>query len=157
MDSHALRALLLSTFGKLDDKQIMALTIWGESRGEIHDGKIAVGTVILNRVDHHDWEGNTIQAVCLCPYQFSCYLPNDPNEVKMKSIADNWDTSYQSSSVLQECYEVASGLIDGTIPRTPILAERKVCQYKTVGCEASWADVMILVTTIGHQEFWGTA
>jgi hypothetical protein len=77
---------LLQYFGKLDDKQIMGLTIYGEARGEIDEGKIAVGTVILERVDKQGWMGKTIQEVCLKPYQFSCYLPSDPNFPKLKAI-----------------------------------------------------------------------
>ena len=55
------------------------LTIYGEARGELNVGRIAVGSVILERIDLQGWMGKTIQQVCLMPYQFSCYLPDDPN------------------------------------------------------------------------------
>lgn len=154
MKTSELKEILLNTFGLLNDKQLMSLTIYGEARGESKEGKIAVGSVILERVDHRNWDGKTIQEVCLMPYQFSCYLPDDPNFQALKLIAENWAEKYQNSLVLQQCYRIASDLIDGLIPRTPAIATNHVTQYKTINCPASWADKMKLITTIGNHEFY---
>lgn len=52
-----IKDILCNTFGHLVDSQIMGLTIYGEARGELTAGKIAVGSIILERVDHRDWDG----------------------------------------------------------------------------------------------------
>lgn len=146
--------MLWEIFSGLTEAQIMALTIYGEARGESREGKIAVGSVILERVDHREWDGNTIHEVCLMPYQFSCYLPGDPNFQALRLIAQDWETKAMRSMAMSECYQVAVGLIDGTIPRTPIIAERNCCQYKTKAAKAAWADKMERVAVIGHHEFY---
>ena len=154
-----LKELLLGIFGDLDNKQIMSLTLYAEARGESQDGKIAVGSVILERVDHRDWDGKTIQDVCLKPYQFSCYLPGDPNFEGLRMIAKDWDNKIKSSVSLAACYQVASSMIDGIIPRTKEISESHCCQYLTTALRKSklcpeWVKKMKLILTEGHHEFY---
>jgi len=146
----------LADFGHLDPDQIAGLTIYAEARGETREGRIAVGTVILERVDHRSWDGKTIEEVCLWPYQFSCFLPNDRNRDMLKQIADEWDRHYSQSRPLQECYSTARGLIDGTIPRDPELAAGHCCQYMTAAASkvATWDDNMKLIKKIGGHCFY---
>lgn len=59
-----------------------ARTIWGEARGEGADGMRAVAHVLLNRAQDGRW-GLSLGAVCLAPYQFSCWNPSDANRQKM--------------------------------------------------------------------------
>jgi len=154
MKSAELKSMLWEIFSGLTEAQIMALTIYGEARGEPYEGKVAVGSVILERVEHRDWDGKTLHEVCLMPYQFSCFLPADPNFKALKLIAGDWDTKITRSKALSECYSIAKGLLDGTIPRTPIIAEKNVCQYKTKAAKAAWANKMERVAVIGHHEFY---
>jgi spore germination cell wall hydrolase CwlJ-like protein len=44
----------IKDFGKLTPEEVMALTIFGEARGESIKGKIGVGTVLLERVQHRN-------------------------------------------------------------------------------------------------------
>ena len=69
-----------------DGARIMALTIWGEARGEGFQGRCAVGHVILNRVRKGGWWGNTVEEVCLKPWQFSCWNKGDPNREAMEKL-----------------------------------------------------------------------
>lgn len=154
MKKQELKELLWNTFGHLTKKQLMGLTIYGEARGESKQGKIAVGSVILERVEHRDWDGKTIHEVCLMPFQFSCYLPADPNFPALKLIAEDWEGKYRNSLVLQYCYRIAADLIDGLIERTPKIAQNHATQYKTISCPAAWAKDMRLVETIGNHEFY---
>lgn len=69
-----------------NDLEVLARTLWGEARGERTVGMVAVAWTIRNRVDmdlNHDgkpdWWGEGYTGVCKAPYQFSCWLPNDPN------------------------------------------------------------------------------
>ena len=153
MNRVELQKSLLADFGSLDDKQLMALTIYGEARGEGREGMIAVGSVILERVDHRGWDGDTIKEVCLMPWQFSCFLPQDPNYIDLKITARNFDARYEKSSALQKCYAVASGLIDG-IARTPEIAAHHATQYCTGAVNPDWKKKMKLVATVGHHEFY---
>lgn len=53
-------------------------TLWSEARGEGPVGMEAVGHVLLNRLASGRW-GKTIGAVCMWPWQFSCWNLGDPN------------------------------------------------------------------------------
>ena len=154
MKSAELKSMLWEIFSGLTEAQIMALTIYGEARGEPYEGKVAVGSVILERVEHRDWDGKTLHEVCLMPYQFSCFLPADPNFKALKLIAGDWGTKIARSKVLSECYAITSGLLDGTIPRTPEIAAAHCCQYKTRRATAAWAKKMKVILTIGQHEFY---
>jgi spore germination cell wall hydrolase CwlJ-like protein len=45
-----------------------------------------VAHVVLNRVRAQRYWGRTITAVCLKPYQFSCWNANDPNRTKLLEL-----------------------------------------------------------------------
>jgi N-acetylmuramoyl-L-alanine amidase len=154
MKSTELKSLLYETFGHLTDVQLMALTIYGEARGEKYEGKVAVGSVILERVEHRDWDGKTIHEVCLMPYQFSCFLPGDKNFKALKLIADDWDNKIKQSQPLRECLNITGLLLSQSINRTPEIAKYHATQYKTINCNAPWAKKMKLVVTIGNHEFY---
>ncbi len=64
---------------------VAARTIWGEARGEGADGMKAVAHVLLNRVKDGRW-GPSLGAVCLAPWQFSCWNIADPNRRPMLSF-----------------------------------------------------------------------
>lgn len=134
----------------------MSLTVYAEARGESYAGKIAVGSVILERVDHRKWDGQTIQEVCLWPAQFSCYLKSDPNFKMLLDISHNWDREASLNKILAQCWTLSTGMIDGSIPRDPELAAAHCCQYLTTaakrGCD--WWKDMKLVKKVGHHEFY---
>ena len=86
------------------------------------------------------------------PYQFSCFLPNDPNLAELKLIAADWDAAYQKSVTLRQCSEIATGLINGTIERNV-----NALQYlnpKAVKVMPEWTKTMKLVAAIGHHVFY---
>lgn len=58
----------------------LSRTIWGESRNQSREGMVAVAWVVLNRANAPKWWGNSIETVCLKPWQFSCWNLGDPNE-----------------------------------------------------------------------------
>ena len=144
------------SFSKLTDAQILALTIYGEARGESTEGKIAVGSVILERVDHRDWDGKTIPEVCLKKWQFSCFNENDPNYGKLLHIAEQWDEEISANVALNDCRGIALGLISGNIDRTPEIAAAHCCQYATrAGAEkVTWDDKMKIIAEIGSHIFF---
>lgn len=78
----------MSEYLTWDDVLTCARTIWGESRGEPIIGQIAVGWVIRNRHESGKWFGRgSVADVCLRPWQFSAWNPNDPNRDKLMSVS----------------------------------------------------------------------
>lgn len=72
---------------------VLARTIFGEARGEPHEGLEAVANVVLNRVSIAQkrgryWWGNNIIGVCQKPYQFSCWNKNDPSYQRLINVTD---------------------------------------------------------------------
>jgi N-acetylmuramoyl-L-alanine amidase len=139
----------MSGFKDLDDCQLMGLTIYGEARGESTQGRIAVGSVILERVKRGGWFGKTIKTVILLPYQFSCFLQNDPNYKKLLNISNNWETCINNDNALKECYDVSCALIEGRVQPNIIATH-----YKTNNCKASWENKMRKVGVIGNHSFF---
>ena len=72
---------------KFEDIDIMAKTMWGESRNQDTSGQIAVASVIKNRAEARRWYGNTPKEVCLKEWQFSCWNEGDPNKEKMEQLS----------------------------------------------------------------------
>ena len=58
------------------DANYMAVTIFGEARGESIEGLVAVGNVIMNRARAAN---TSVKEICLAPKQFSCWDEDDPN------------------------------------------------------------------------------
>lgn len=81
-----------------DDIYLMSQVVYAESKGEPFDGKVAVASVILNRVLSPQFP-NTVQEVIFQPYAFSC-------------IVDGKITVEPSS----ECYNAVYEAIKGTDP-----------------------------------------
>ena len=82
---------------KFEDLDIMAKTMWGESRNQDTSGQIAVASVIKNRAEARRWYGNTPKEVCLKEWQFSCWNEGDPNKIK-----DNTEgsTHYHTTNIM---------------------------------------------------------
>lgn len=75
------------------DMDVWAKTLYGEARGEPDSGKEAVAFVILNRAKMASHAGlllgraGAIAAVCLEPWQFSCWNASDPNRALLLSAS----------------------------------------------------------------------
>ena len=136
-------------FLKLSDRQLLALALYGEARGEITEGKIAVGSVILERVKLNKWYGQGLQGVILKPWQFSCFNESDPNYRKLLHIAEQWDEEMALNSALNDCYGIAAGLLSGEIPPSVMATH-----YKVTTCDVYWTKEMVRVARIGSHEFY---
>ena len=96
-------------------KQLLAMTIWGEARGEMKNsplGGILVGQVIINRWKKPCWWGRSLKGVILKPWQFSCWNDNDPNKEKMYAVMDNMAAG-GDDKLMRQCMHIAQGLILG--------------------------------------------
>lgn len=94
-----------------EDLVILAKTIYGEARGELHNvglaALIAVANVVLNRVKKRF--APSVAKVCLAPYQFSCWNPKDPNYLKIKELDAN-------NRVFKICLDVAKNVLNESWP-----------------------------------------
>lgn len=93
------------------DLEIMTRTLYGEARGEIPAGQLAVAWCVRNRaeLDLHqdgkpDWWGEGIAGVCQKPFQFSCWNADDPMRPKLLAAK-----SAQLKECLTACFAVLSG------------------------------------------------
>ena len=69
------------------DRQIIALTGWGEARGLGSEGMQATINTIQNRLSSGvTWWGKTLRQICIQPWQYSCWNPTDPNRPKLLSV-----------------------------------------------------------------------
>lgn len=148
-------------FEKLDDSKLMGLCIEREAGGEIYEGKVAVGTVILERVDHRKWDGNSIHEVILKPWQFTWTMPQDDEDYYNRSvkIASHYDTELKKGGILYECYTLARLMIAGEVPRDPELAAVNCCQYLNpiiaAKTKRKWlAAGMKVIKAVDHHEFF---
>ena len=108
----------------ISDLEIMAKTVWGESRGDGPAGMEAVAHVILNRAEaaqayiknndriRHPLFGNgTITHACKARWQFSCWNDDDPNLDKMARLT-------LGDSVFCNCIQAALKVIMGAVDFT---------------------------------------
>lgn len=108
---------------------ILGLLIYGEARGEGVIGQIAVGEVVLNRIQKD--KANTLEEVCLKPLQFSCF--NRGN----KSLDGALNCEYHE--VLQYC-SLAKNIIDQVVVHSKRILKPDTTLYMT---EASWKRIAL--------------
>jgi hypothetical protein len=166
MQRDALRKKLFETFGHLTDAQLMGACVWAEARGEVREGKIAVASVVMERVEHRAWDGTTVKGVILCPFQFSAFLPLDKNYLLLAEFAADFETAMIKSPPLANCVAIAEGILAGAIPRDPVIGanhRRRMDEAVTKRGDtmelaridrSRWWKTMRLVATIGRHEFY---
>jgi N-acetylmuramoyl-L-alanine amidase len=76
----------------ISDDTIATLNIWMEARGQKFEGKVAIGEVMLNRLNG-GW-AKTLVEVILAPYQFSGWNSKDRNRI-LAVLLDDQDSEYQ--------------------------------------------------------------
>lgn len=133
----------------------LARTLWGEARGELYGGRVAVGCVVRNRVeldlhgdDKPDWWGEGYVEVCLKPFQFSCWNADDPNRSKLLAVTEG-------DAVFAECLVIARQVIGGDLPDVTLGATH----YHRVGLDypKSWGKPRRPMIQIGRHLFYNLA
>jgi len=142
------------SYNPLDDLNIMALTVWAESRGEGAKGQAAVAWVIRNRWEHPRWwsrnrdaiPDDTIAAVCLDPWQFSCWNPNDPQR---KFLVDTKTVERADvRSISQICEQVLLNEILDPTDCADHYCTTKIVKY------TNWARGRKPTVVIGRHSFF---
>lgn len=89
-----------------NDLDIMARTLFGESApGDIEDATL-IASVIFTRIIKRQWP-DTASAVCLQPWQFSCWNPGDPNRERIQRASGTW---------FDTCHKIAKESLEGLSP-----------------------------------------
>lgn len=110
--------------------EILARIVKGEASQCSFEGKVAVASVVLNRVRHSRWP-STIQGVAHQPYQFSCYNANVRNRLY-------W------GPVPQSCFDAARAALDGQDPTSG-----STYYFNPYLVRPSWARTLRFVRRIG--------
>lgn len=151
----------MSAFNHLPDDQLLALCIDREARGEPNEGRIAVGSVVLNRAawgrDHQGWGslyGRDIHSVILAPAQFSWTIPNrlDPNYLGAVEIAKDFGEALNNPEYgrwLRECWGIARKLLAGILLRNTV-----ALYYHEQSIRPNWAKKKVPLITIGRHVFY---
>jgi hypothetical protein len=140
----------------LSQTDVLALTIWGEARNQAVEGRIAVGCVIRNRLIAGRW-GHDYKAVCLAPWQFSCWTP--------KGGPANYETVLAAARALlhpeghrgpdlRECLWIAEGLTSGALRDRVAGCAHYVTRELWHSQPPSWARGMDPAIRIGDHVFF---
>lgn len=105
------------------DILVASLTIHGEARGCNQDGRAAIAHVILNRAKARQWWGrgvepyvdHTVTAVCLKPWQFSCWNATDPNYKLLATLQREYRDAIQNPHC-RAALKAFIDALDGYVP-----------------------------------------
>ena len=131
-----------------DEMDVLARTLYGEARGEGLTGIEAVANVIMNRVQIARekggyWWGNSVKDVCLKPFQFSCWNPDDINFDVIQSITP-------CDPIFYVCQHVAMRAVRGTLKDSTGGATH----YHALSVNPAWARHLIPCAQIGNHLFY---
>lgn len=135
----------------LDDAAVIALTLWGEARGEGPEGRIAIANVLRNRANR---SGASARVECLKPMQFSCWnAGTDANHTLLMDVAAGLSKGTAIGPLLRECFWIARGLLAGEF----VDNTRGSTHYLTTALLAShppsWATGQRVLAQIGNHVF----
>lgn len=139
---------------ELTDHHALALTLWGEGRGEPVEGRVAIASVIRNRLKTERW-GDTYRSVCLAPWQFSCWKEQGGKEnyEAVRELAHRLVRDEKpEDSVLRECLWISHGIIGEWI-RDNV---RGATHYHTTAMHPKpyWANGKTPVCTLHKHHFY---
>lgn len=140
----------------LTDEAIVALTLYGEARGEPIEGLVAVGCVIRNRQqDAKGRYGKTYRDVCLKRLQFSCWNPDEHDanfQTVLKAATGLMATPVVSDAALEQCSWLALGITRGAV-----LDNTKGANHYHTGTlqpRPAWAQGFVPLAQRGHHVFY---
>ena len=112
------------------DVELLARVISAEARGEPYSGQVAVGAVILNRVEHPSFP-NTIAGVVYQPGAFTCMVDGQFNE-----------------PVAQSAVQAAQEALGGADP-----SGGAIYYFNPATSTSAWIWSRPLIKTIGNHRF----
>ncbi len=132
------------TLWRQNELTLLTMCIYGESRSESYEGKLAIGYVVMNRLKERKWFGKTLREVILKPYQFSCFNQNDPNYRKLfKPQVRYW----------KECFKAAWNAYS-KLGQDPTEGANHYCRYNIT---PKWIHKMDHKKKIGNHIFYSSS
>lgn len=132
---------------------VLARTLWGEARGEGRVGMQAVANVIMNRYElavkstaRARQFGSTVAGICQKKWQFSCWLPSDPNRAKMLSVTD-------ADPQFKQAKEIATLALQGALADITGGADH----YHTFAVSPAWSQGATAIASHGSHLFFKLA
>lgn len=119
-----------SSSGGNADVELLARLISAEARGEPYNGQVAVGAVVLNRVDHPSFP-NSLSGVIYQPYAFTCV----------------YDGQFQQP-VAESAYRAARDAINGVDP-----SGGAIYYYNPRTATSGWIYSRPVIVEIGNHLF----
>lgn len=116
--------------GQSNSLDLLARVISAEARGEPYSGQVAVGAVILNRVEHPSFP-NTIAGVVYQPGAFTCMVDGQINE-----------------PVAESAYRAARDALNGVDP-----SGGAIYYFNPDTATSAWIWSRPLITVIGKHRF----
>jgi spore germination cell wall hydrolase CwlJ-like protein len=128
------------------DHEIAVMTVFMEASGEGPEGMLAVAHVLINR--RKAGHGTTLAAVCLRPFQFSCWNTDDPNRGRMAALED-------LDPVLGEAENAVMQALGETVDVPPDPTLGAINYYSTsMHNPPNWASRMTFTVEIGKHRFY---
>lgn len=138
---------------EIDPQEFLTVvrTLYGEARGEPHEGKHAVMWVILNRArEGTKYGGPTLEGVCRKKWQFSCWNEGDPMRAKLLTASIN-----KLANCVRAALEVLEGKIaDPTGGANHYLNPEVTRKIQPSGQLPSWAREDAITAKIGLHWFY---
>jgi N-acetylmuramoyl-L-alanine amidase len=140
---------------KLTEAQVVGLTLWAEARGGSIEGRIAVANVIRNRVRANKKHyGLTARAVCLKPWQFSCWnAGTDTNHNLLMDTAHHLISGEQPGPLVRECLWIAQGLLENAFVDNTHGSSHYLTTALLEAKPPSWAVGQRVLAHIGGHAF----
>jgi hypothetical protein len=138
---------------KLDDTQLLALCIYGETgKRPVTGPQLGIAWCVMNRLKVLNQRVGevTLRSVVLSSRQFPCFKEGNPNRLGLMAIACGWDKAFQRNKHLRECYRIAEGVMNGDLPDNVSGA----IHYRRSKDQAPWPEAKELVAVIGDYEFY---
>ncbi len=133
---------------ELFDVLLIAFTIFCESSGEGYSGKIAVGSVIRNRVDSNLFP-NIYTEVILQEKQFSCFNDNEIDKHKKRLIKIFYNK--QVLNAFKQCLTIAGGVYYNKIEDNTYGA----LWYVTKDFKNKWTELLTVLVIYDNHKFMG--
>lgn len=142
-------------FNQLPREQLLAILLIGEGSIESYEGRLAIASTVLNRVDygimHKQWGklyGNDVHSVILAPKQYSCFNEDDRNFKRLKDIAKDYRAHLVMYPSVRSSDDIAVRMLNGTQPRVTT-----ALHYERIEVDSKWDDDMVVVKKTNHHKF----
>jgi len=121
--------------GQTSDMMIFGKTLYFEAGSTCGIQEVlAIAWLIRNRVEGKKWFGNTYQAVCLKPWQFSCWNGKTLEQIEKIDLNGKFRWAM--------CLMVAEFVMMAPAKMRPEWMGRSVYYYEPTLCSPKWARKM---------------